>query len=340
MNTNNINISFAINKAYVPYWSVCLASILANMDEKDHLEVSVFSAEDIGEENKRKIDLLQARKPFSLKFCDIPSSLFKDIAKSSQKHITNDTNFRFLMASLNPNLDKCIFLDADLVVVQNIRNLWDCDITGVYIAAVEDEAATKPNSWAKKLPLPANYKYLNTGVSLCNLKKWREDNIEKKLFLNAQKHKNFLMFPDQDVLNITLCEKVKYLPPYFNAMPVQGYRNEEARKEAFSNPIIIHYAGIRKPWDVPSRPYADYFWKYAKLSPFYEELLMKMINFHINQAQRVTIHKTIAKNTELKKYYLYKVLSKITWGKTRRHYQQKRDSLHQQVRQIREFLKK
>ena len=39
------------------------------------------------------------------------------------------------------------------------------------------------------------------------------------------------------------------------------------------------------------------------------------------------------------KYIRYYILSKITWGKKRKHYKQKRNKLHEQVRQIHNRLK-
>ncbi|MCW4449238.1 hypothetical protein OLS44_02220, partial [Campylobacter jejuni] len=45
------------------------------------------------------------------------------------------------------------------------------------------------------------------GVTLINLKKWREDNIQELLFQNSAQYAEILQFPDQDTLNITLYKK-------------------------------------------------------------------------------------------------------------------------------------
>ncbi|WP_420995836.1 glycosyltransferase, partial [Campylobacter coli] len=125
--------------------------------------------------------------------------------------ISNETNYRFLVSTIKPNLDKCIFLDVDLVVVGGISELWEIDIDEHYMAAVSDQAPLHPDSWTLKLPLPYDYLYVNTGVTLFNLKKWREDNIQDLLFQNSAKYARVLQFPDQDTLNITLYKKIKYL---------------------------------------------------------------------------------------------------------------------------------
>lgn len=336
---NSIYIAFTVNDQYIPYWGVCMASLLLHATQQEQLHVTLLSSSDISAENKRKIEKLQQIKPFTLQYQTVDASLFTQIPKSSERHISSETNYRFLMASLLPKPDKCIFLDADLVAVQNITSLWKEEINNMYLAAVDDQAALRPDSYVRHLPLPNGYRYVNTGVTLCNLKKWREDNIQQKLFENSAKYANLLKFPDQDVLNITLAEKIKHLSPRFNAMPVQTYQDQTAKDQAFADPVFIHYAGSRKPWDIPTRPYADVFWEYARQTPFYEELLFRMIHFQLRGSERRLTQKFSSHFSLFTDYYTHKILSKITWGKKRAHYKQKRDRLHEQVRQIRRFLK-
>lgn len=52
--------------------------------------------------------------------------------------------------------------------------------------------------------------------------------------------------------------------------PARYYREYcEARKE----PYIIHYAGYQKPWIELECDMAEFFWKYARKTPFYEVLI-------------------------------------------------------------------
>lgn len=39
---------------------------------------------------------------------------------------------------------------------------------------------------------------------------------------------------------------------------------------------MIHFAGYQKPWDVVDCDMAEYFWEYAKLSPYYPRLLRRI----------------------------------------------------------------
>ncbi|ENT9878405.1 glycosyltransferase family 8 protein [Campylobacter coli] len=272
----NIHIFFTINDVYSGYLSACMISILDSLD-RDYIPYFYIIDGGISEKNKNKLKFLNIGREFYVEFIAVNQDLFKNLPNSSQSHISNETNYRFLVSTIKPNLDKCIFLDVDLVAVGDISKLWEICIDDYYMAAVSDQAPLHSESWTLKLPLPYDYLYVNTGVTLINLKKWREDNIQELLFQNSAQYAEILQFPDQDTLNITLYKKIKYLSHIYNAMPVQTYYNEKQKQEAFSNPQIIHWAGYKKPWKFPDAPYAEMFWHYARQTPFYEEILFKNI---------------------------------------------------------------
>ncbi|ECK7424007.1 glycosyltransferase family 8 protein [Campylobacter jejuni] len=272
----NIHIFFTINDVYSGYLSACMISILDSLD-RDYIPYFYIIDGGISEKNKNKLKFLNIGREFYVEFIAVNQDLFKNLPNSFQSHISNETNYRFLVSTIKPNLDKCIFLDVDLVAVGDISKLWEICIDDYYMAAVSDQAPLHSESWTLKLPLPYDYLYVNTGVTLINLKKWREDNIQELLFQNSAQYAEILQFPDQDTLNITLYKKIKYLSHIYNAMPVQTYYNEKQKQEAFSNPQIIHWAGYKKPWKFPDAPYAEMFWHYARQTPFYEEILFKNI---------------------------------------------------------------
>ena len=272
-----MNIFFTINNSYAKYLAVTIASILYNLDQNEIVNFFILDG-GISEYNKIKINNLKKIKNFNIEYIVVDKSKFEKIVSSSQAHISNETNYRFIISSLKPDLDKCLFLDADLIIDKDITELYNTDIDDYYMAAVADQAALDNTfSCTYKLNLPENYRYVNTGVILVNLKKWREDNIETKLFENVFKYSNVLMFPDQDTLNITLNSKVKYLSHVYNAMPVQNYIVKEEKEEAFNNPVIIHWAGFMKPWRFIEANYSNYFWKYAKMTDFYEDIIYENI---------------------------------------------------------------
>ena len=321
-----INIFFTVNNNYIPYLATAIASIIANINDNSFARFYIIS-NDIVDINKKKIDKLKNIKDFNIEYIKIDNSRFENIVKSSQAHITNETNYRFIISSLKPELDKCLFLDADLIADKDITELYNINIDDFYMGAVADQLPLTENCWAKRLDLAKNYRYVNTGVILVNLKKWREENIENKLFENVIKYANLLQFPDQDTLNITLQDKVKNISHIYNAMPVQNYLVGEEKKEAFDEPVIIHWAGYRKPWIYSDTNYSEYFWKYAHMTPFYEDIIYINVLEQVDKKINTIIESLInEKNTlQLKlneintkiidlQYEHYKLRSKIKYN--------------------------
>lgn len=61
------------------------------------------------------------------------------------------TNYRLMISSILSDIDKVIFMDADLIIVNDIRELWDIDIDDCYMAccsSINDAMTVEyKNSW-------------------------------------------------------------------------------------------------------------------------------------------------------------------------------------------------
>ena len=99
-----------------------------------------------------------------------------------------------------------------------------------------------------------------------NAKKLRELKIEEKFLDLYTKYGFDVIAPDQDYINALCYGNIKYLSDIYDAMPNPNNKEVE-------NPVVIHYNLFLKPWQYENVQYYDYFWKYASLTPFYEEIL-------------------------------------------------------------------
>ena len=84
---------------------------------------------------------------------------------------------------------------------------------------------------------------------------------------------------DQDVLNEVFNDSIGVLPPEWNWETISEREISEA-DEIFKdygnikNPKVIHYFARHKPWNVDiTRLKHQYWWQYARLSPYYEQIL-------------------------------------------------------------------
>ena len=53
--------------------------------------------------------------------------------------------------------------------------------------------------------------------------------------------------------------------------------SESEYRAAQKAPKIIHYAGFRKPWHNPTEDFATYFWDALRRTPYYEEMLYRLM---------------------------------------------------------------
>lgn len=139
------------------------------------------------------------------------------------------------------DLDRVLSLDSDLVVVDDISDLWSMDLEGNYCAGVRDLGISRPG-------------YINAGVVLMDLKKLREDGITDRMIdlLNRQ-HRQWI---DQDALNECCDGRITLLPVRYNESPVTGRTD---------NPAIVHYVGVNKTGG-QNGPYRHYWDEYEKMS--------------------------------------------------------------------------
>jgi lipopolysaccharide biosynthesis glycosyltransferase len=334
MGKETIHIAFTINEAYVKYFVICLTSLLESAGDEE-LHIYVIN-DDITEYSKRRILELQHIKNFVIDFVFVSPPMLKDIKPPTRSDIHMNTSYRLLSASLMRNLEKVIFLDADLLPIKSLKELWTLNMHDYYMACVIDPVASDQyyGDWIQRLELPN--KYVNTGVCVFNLSKWRQDNIEEKIFALCDVYYDKLKFPEQDLLNIACSEKIKYLPLAWNAAPLLLYTFPDEKKEALSDPYIIHYAGERKPWTYPDAPYADLFWKYARKTSYYEELLYncKKMQQTIDDIYWL-MHEIRLKRTYYRRFIKYKLLAILTFGLVKK-YKIKRNENRQKLK----YLKK
>ena len=259
-----INICLISDENFIQHLAVTMVSILHNTNRKCHFYVL---NSDISQDSKNYLEQLKNRYPFDIEYIDIDKSKFTSFPNCVVPHVSKDAYYRLLIPNLVPSLEKVIYLDVDLVLDGDIEKLWEIDIGDNYIGAIPDQVGRRldPTNYVLKLDLPKDSKYINSGVLVMNLKKLRQDKMVEKFFEVAEKYKDQLHFVDQDILTISCAPKIYYLRHYFNATPLLHYEFWNEKKEAFENPIIIHWAGGPKPWTNFNVPMKEYYYKYSRL---------------------------------------------------------------------------
>lgn len=295
MNNNSITIPifFAIDDGYIPFLAVTLESMLSNSSSKYNYEIKVLHL-NINEQNKKKIYKYK-RENVNIEFVNIE----KDLQKIDNKLYTRDyysktTYFRLLIPELYPEYDKALYLDSDIVVLNDISILYNMDIGDNLVAATPDEAVKNVKvfqEYVERVIGVSNYNnYFNAGVLLMNLKALREFNLQNK-FLYLLDTVKYSVAQDQDYLNRLCKGRVKIIDGSWDKMPIGG---EILKRDELN---LIHYNLVSKPWHFDGITYEEFFWEYAEKTEFIEEI--KEIKENYTDEQKIKDMQTGDKLLEL-----------------------------------------
>lgn len=285
-----VSIVMASNNRFVPYLSVAIQSIKDTGGKNTKYDLVVLHT-DIEQQNQQTIEKM-GEENFQIRFFCVKDYI-REIPFQVHHHLSKETFYRYFIPDLFEGQKKILYLDADIVVRQDVAELYRQKIDGYLLGAVRDmESAGNckreklyQNYLKKQVGLINPMNYFQAGVLLINLNEFRKQIKTQDLICKTLEYQWRML--DQDVLNGICQGKVKFLDMKWNVLmnwndsgksrmdfiryaPNRYYQSYcTARK----NPAIIHYAGAWKPWEVPRCDFADEFWQEARKSPFYETIL-------------------------------------------------------------------
>ena len=236
-----IHIGFGLHDKdghYSVWVGTAMQSIIDHTDSK--LCFHILHDETVSEENKRKLAQVAHQKGDVVEFYKIDHTEFECIKDCTQT-FTIGCMFRCMLAELLPNLSKIIYLDADLFVNRDIKELWDVDIREYCLAGVVDEGVINFSipDILNEYPNIYRNQYFNSGVLFMNLDKIREKGHLKELVVDFLVNNREATYPDQDALNVLFHNKILYLDSSWNRF-VSLHR--EDNKDNLDN-AVFHFAG-------------------------------------------------------------------------------------------------
>lgn len=222
-----IHIGFGLHDKdghYSVWVGTVMQSILEHTDSR--ICFHILHDETVSEENKRKLKQVANQKGDVIEFHEIDRAEFECI-KDRTHGFTIGTMFRCMLPDLLPDLSKIIYLDADLLVNTDIKELWEFDISDYCLAAVVDEGVINfhiPNI-LYKYPEIDRKQYFNAGVLCMNLRKIKQRGNLKDLVVEFLVNNPEATYPDQDALNVLFHNNILYLDSSWNQF-VYSHREE------------------------------------------------------------------------------------------------------------------
>lgn len=270
-----MNISFAIDHAYVRYCAATMASVLEN--NKDMHTVFHVVGNGLSGSDKSALSGLAGRYGAEAKFYEVPSEMMDGYkVRWGGKRLSMAVFYRLALASLLPgDVGRTLYLDCDVIVNKPIRSFYAMPMEGIAVAAAQDMLKPVPEFF-ERLGYDISEGYFNAGVALLNLDYWRENDVEQRLKSHYAANSERMERNDQDLMNAVLHAEKKMVSLKWNAQDeffrLCHYADPEERAiclKAVRDPAIIHFSYKEKPWLYDCcHPLRHLFAKYQSLTPF------------------------------------------------------------------------
>lgn len=241
---------------YIRPTVVAIKSLQINCDKNNQYRIAILTTNASDDD----IALLRDSETDNIKINIINQDKFaaRLPAVNVSRHVSRAALLKFFLPDIFKSLDKILYLDSDVLILRDITDLWNTDISGVYAAVVKDVFSITNRDYMNNLGIRHEF-YFNSGVMLLNLAKMRDDKIPEKLLKFRMTHDQ--VFMDQDAFNAVIGNNVLYLPWWYNflncyleyASPQQlsDLFTDDFNKSPvsiFNQSTILHLGGAAKPW--------------------------------------------------------------------------------------------
>ncbi len=290
--TKNVPVCFAANNSYVSQTAVMIKSIVENATDENNYDLIILST-DISATNEENVKNLTKKKNISIRIFNI-SEVVSDIKFFVDSVYTNTTYskeayFRLFIPTLMPDYKKVIYFDGDMVAIKDIAPLMKINISKYLIAATRDfsgnaccyDKYSDRKKYRESLGLDKLDDYFISSMVIMNVEKFNKTyslDYLKKLISSRNWRQH-----DQDILNVLCKDSLLMVDArwsYFEELDYAPlYLPEKYKKElldAGKDPFVIHYAGTNKAWVDDNSSLTEYFWKYAKMTPYFDLFNGKM----------------------------------------------------------------
>lgn len=309
---NEMNIAIALNSKYMRYAYVMLTSLFIHHPDT---VIHVYALHmDLTDSDKEALASLGTQHGCELHYLYIDPVDFSDKLPTTEAW-SLETYFRLqLIDKLPPNVDRILYLDIDMIISGSLTELYQEDFEDKLFCACKDMSVDGRFSDIRNALFDPFYEhgfvYFNAGIMLWNIKELR-GRYSFAYYMQLAADLNYqILAPDQDLLNYTHWQQVKYVDEYkYDLFSRFAHSNGITYADVIREVHVVHFAGY-KPW---SGEYVHYdieqiWWDYAKFTPYYHELLEDFLYSSLTS----TIVEETMKNLIADKQQLKNELDKTT----------------------------
>ena len=242
-----MNLLFAVNQNFTDLLCNCIRSIVKN-GGADHYNAYILHS-DLQDDIKTRIDQAAGEK-VTCHYITVDESMFEGFPESNR--YPKQIYYRLAAPLLLPKtLERVLYLDVDLVVINSLEELYNTDFEGNYYIAATHTTKLEHKFNEIRLDIKKEEPYINTGVLLINLQKLRKTNIEKDVIQYVKENSKKLILPDQDIIAALYGSKIKLVDALkynlgdrgLNWYNINNPKKQIRLKWVCKNTVIIHYYG-------------------------------------------------------------------------------------------------
>lgn len=278
MSAGSRHVVFSSDARGVSFLKVAMYSLVRNARPDSHLTVHVIhGGEGFTDAVRDGLRAVVAKYPFvSIAFHDAEACFARH--PGAFEHLMHFG--RMFIGECIPDDVNVVYLDTDVLVLDDLGPLFDLDMGSNVFAAVSEAECRNGVCDPKDCDLfpPGAEFYFNSGVMVINLRVFREGGyLEKAIAWHRENHMRSKLH-DQDVLNGISVGKTIRLPLKFNYgdgwlarfmkcgkgdHTWRGNRPDEVL-EAIRHPVVVHFVGHKKPWRTCHRPLRRTYHRYMR----------------------------------------------------------------------------
>lgn len=278
-------ILYQSDENYVPIMGISITSLFENNQDIEYLKVFIAEYK-IKDESKDKLIKLAERYNREIEFLDMTNfdAYLESMGLPKWRGAYSACYKLFLTQYFPDYVDRILYIDCDTIIMPGVIDANSIDLPDHAIAMVRSE---NKKEYLKKSG--AGDYYYNTGVILFNIQNWKRFNCEN-IILEKAKTPQPLLYPDQDLIVISIPQYIQKLPFRFNVESgiIYGgvryyWKNSNGTKEhiysldeirdAAKYPTIGHCISgfYGRPWEKGNfNPYKQKWDRYRGMSPWPE----------------------------------------------------------------------
>lgn len=248
-----MNILLTLDENYLLPCKVMLDSLFAsNPAETDVTVYLLHSA--IPAEKLEELASFCAALGAALRPIAVDAALFESAPTS--KRYPKEMYYRLLSPLILPRkVERVLYLDPDMLIINPLRPLWELDLYGKAFAAASHTGLTEMANGINQMRLDTEHEYFNSGVMLIDLTAARKLVTAEDVFACVSKHERELILPDQDVFNILYGKETRPVEDVLWNYDVRNYSKYLIRSTGkhdlswvMRNTAVLHFCGRNKPW--------------------------------------------------------------------------------------------